>query len=258
MFELFSDIFACRDNILSRMDPRPKLVIAVTLILVVVRSSTVALPCSVLACCGAAMTALRIPPRLVALRLTGPFGIVVVLILLQTFMTGTTELFALSVGGWNLSASEEGLMRGILIGSRVLGAVGVILLLSSVTPAYKIFQALRWFRVPEGWVEIALLVYRYAFALIEQASEVATAQRVRLGYVGFRRSLTSVGVLAGTVITRAADQAMRTYEAMTLRGYQGKIPFDSLNPLSIAEWRIMCVVPILLAGAHFLIERLSG
>ena len=72
--------------------------------------------------------------------------------------------------------------RGVLLGSRVLGAVSVMLLLSSVTPAYKIFGALRWFHVPEGWVEIALLVYRYTFLLSDQTADIAAAQRVRLGY----------------------------------------------------------------------------
>jgi hypothetical protein len=67
-----------------------------------------------------------------------------------------------------------------------------------------------------------------------------------------------LGVLAGTVIARASDQAMRTYEAMMLRGYQGKMPLAPLSPMSTGERGIMCVVPILLAGAHFLIERLYG
>jgi hypothetical protein len=38
MFELFSDIFACRDNALTRMDPRVKMMIAITLIVTVVLS----------------------------------------------------------------------------------------------------------------------------------------------------------------------------------------------------------------------------
>jgi cobalt/nickel transport system permease protein len=254
MFELFSDIFACRDNVLTRMDPRPKLVIAITVILTVVRSSSLVLPLTALAASLAVMLALRIPVRLLLLRLAGPMGIVVMLVILQSFMTGTTPLFSASIFGWVLTATQEGLMRGMLLGSRVLGAVAVMLLLSSVTPAYKVFHALRWFRIPEAWVEIALLVYRYVFALLEQASDVATAQRVRLGYSNLSRSLSSVGVLAGTVITRSMDQAMRTYEAMTLRGYRGQLPFGPLPCMSRVEKGLMCLVPALVLAAHVLVE----
>jgi cobalt/nickel transport system permease protein len=254
MFELFSDIFACRDNVLTRMDPRPKLVIAVTLILTVVRSGNLVLPLLVLGACLATLLALRIPVRLLAVRLAGPMGIVIALVLLQVFMTGSTRLFERSIGHWTLVATQEGLIRGLLMGSRVLGAVSVMLLLSSVTPAYKVFHALRWFRIPEGWVEIALLVYRYSFALIDQASDVATAQRVRLGYSNLKRSLSSFGVLAGTVITRSMDQAIRTHEAMMLRGYRGRQPFGPLPAMSAGETGLMCVVPVLVLGVHLVAD----
>jgi cobalt/nickel transport system permease protein len=254
MFELFSDIFACRDNVLTRMDARPKLVITITLILTVIRADSMTLPLVMLCSCLVTLLALRVPGKLLALRLAGPMGIVVVLVVLQMFMSGSTTLFTLSIGTWSLRATEEGLNRGLLMGARVLGAVNVMILFGFVTPAYKVFHALRWFRVPEGWVEIALLVYRYAFAFIEQASDVATAQRVRLGYSGWRRSLSSAGVLAGTVITRSLDQAIRTHEAMMLRGYTGKLPFGPLPTLSASEKGLMCFVPAVALAVHLLVE----
>ncbi len=44
---------------------------------------------------------------------------------------------------------------------------------------------------------------------------------VRLGYVGMRRSIASVGVLVGAAACRAIDQAGATAEAMQLRGEHG-------------------------------------
>jgi cobalt/nickel transport system permease protein len=173
---------------------------------------------------------------------------------LQAFLTGTTPLASFSLVGWKLIATEEGLMRGVLLGSRVLGAVSVMLLLSSVTPAYRIFGALRWFHVPEGWVEIALLVYRYTFVLLDQTADIASAQRVRLGYSSLGRSLSSAGVLAGTVVARSMDQAMRTYEAMTLRGYQGRLPIGPLPELKARDWRTMFVVSPVIVAVHLIAE----
>jgi cobalt/nickel transport system permease protein len=231
MFDLFSDIFACRGNILTRIDPRPKLSIALVAIVLLVFSTRVFLPVLVLTLCFTGFLALRIPLRLVLTRVAAPLGMVVVLVVLQAFTVPGTPLFETRLAGCQLFASWEGVDKGLILGARVLAAVNVIVLLSSVTPAHKIFHALRCFGLPEPWVEIALLMYRYTFALVDQACDVAAAQRVRLGYSTFKRSLSSAGVLAGTVLIRSIDQAARTHEAMTLRGYQGKIMLCSLAPM---------------------------
>jgi cobalt/nickel transport system permease protein len=258
MFELFSDIFACRDNAFTRVDARVKLVTAIALIIAVVVSTKVYFPLVALAFCLSVMLGLGMPAKLVLLRISAPIGMVVVLIALQTFLSGATPVFSLNLLGWKLTATEEGLRRGTVLGSRVLGAVSAMILLSSVTPAYKIFNALRWFKAPEGWIEIALLVYRYTFSLLDQISDVFLAQSTRLGYSSVRRSVNSVGVLAGTVITRSMDQAMRTYEAMTLRGYQGSMPFGPLPEFRRTDARnLMISLPLILI-IFLVMERCTG
>lgn len=254
MFDLFFDIFACRDNALSRVDPRPKLAIALALILAAITSSRAFLPLGVAMGCLATMMALRVPLRLILLRLAAPLGVVCVLVLLQAFLIDGTILFRLDLAGFFLTATQEGLLRGALLASRVLGAVSVVLLLSAVTPAYRLFHALRWFRVPQAWVELALLVYRYIFVLVEQAADVAAAQRVRLGYSSPSRSLGSMGVLAGTVMARSLDQALRTHEAMMLRGYHGQFPFGPHSEMRLVERWSMFIVPGVVLAIEMIIE----
>ena len=254
MFDIFSDIFARRDNVLTRIDTRAKILVACASIVAVITSSHVFMPLVVLAFCVLTMLFLRIPARLVLLRLAAPLGIVIVLVLLKTFLTEGPTFFSMTVFGRQVAASREGFSQGILIASRVLGSVSVILLLGSVTPAYKIFHALRWFGVPEGWVEIALLIYRYTFALLEQTADIAAAQSARLGYSSVRRSMSSVGMLAGTVISRSVDQAMRTHEAMTLRGYQGSFPFAPLPQMSRADVRAIVVALPAIAASYAILE----
>jgi cobalt/nickel transport system permease protein len=242
MFELFSDIFACRDNALTRVDPRVKLLAAAALILAVVFSTKVFLPLTVAVIGLSAMLALSIPLRLVLVRLAGPMGIVLVIVVLQSFLTPGGFIFQIGFFGHQLHATYEGICRGFLLGSKVIGAVSVVLLLSFVTPAYKIFHSLRWSRIPEAWVEMALLVYRYTFALLDHAADIAAAQRTRLGYSTLPRSLASMGVLAGAVVTRSLDQALRTYEAMVLRGYRGGLSLPPLPDMSRKNWRLLVVI----------------
>jgi len=58
--------------------------------------------------------------------------------------------------------------------------------------------------------------------LRESMISARSAQTLRLGYRGWRRSLSSSGVLAGLTLARALDQAVVTGQAMQLRGYRAE------------------------------------
>jgi len=255
MFSLFSDFFACRDNLLSRVDPRTKLVVATTAILCVILSSSPALPVVVFVSSVATTLALGIPARLVALRLAAPMGIVAILVLLQSFMAGATPLCTIPLGPWKLTATREGVQTALLTASRVCGAVSVVLLLSLVTPAHRIFHSLRWFRVPQGWVEIAMLMYRYTFTLLDLTADLTAAQQLRMGYTGVKRSLTSMGTVCGTVIIRSVEQAIHTHEAMILRGYQQQIPFGPMPAMRAKDWLLMALGAAALVLLYAIIGR---
>lgn len=241
-FELFSDIFAFRDSRLARLDPRVKLGAALSVMIAVLISQQLYLPLAAFACGLGAMLSLRCPIKLIAARMAIPLLMAGVICLMKTFLSGGEELFSLYVGPWELSASVEGLAEGMLVAARVLGSVTMLILLGLVTPAHKIFTALRWAHVPQIWVETAMLMYRYIFALLDQAANIFTAQQTRLGYVGLRRSLSSMGTLAGRVLERSMEQASRTHEAMVLRGYKGSIPLGKLPPIQRRDVTAFLVV----------------
>ncbi len=248
MFELFSDIFAGRDNLLKAVDPRVKLFIALTAVLEVVFSSNPLLPILVFMTCISLAVGIRFPLRLLFLRLIFPLGIVSVVLILKTFMTGGESLYTVSIMGRALNASKEGLWQGIIIGSRVLGSVGVIILLSAVTPGHEVFQTLRYWKISPDWVEMAMLMYRHTFTLIEQTSDIAAAQRCRLGYAGARRSLSSMGTLVGSVLISSFNQGIRIHDAMTVRGYKGYMPFAPMPVLCAKDrWITFIGLTIMLA-----------
>jgi len=116
---------------------------------------------------------------------------------------------------------QEGFARGFLNFAKVLGAVSLIIFLSMTTPVNKLLNAARWFKVPNTWIEIAMLTYRYSFVLLEDALTIRNAQKARLGYSSLARGLRSFGDLAGLTVIRAYDRSMAVYESMMLRGYNG-------------------------------------
>ena len=251
--EIFSDLFARQDNVLARVDPRTKLIVALAVLAAVIFSPTPAIPLAVFILCVASTVAMGVPPRLVALRLTAPLGIASVLMVLQSVFTGSTTMWRLL----GIVVTREGFHTGLVMSSRVVGGMSVMLLLSSVTPAHKIFLALRAMGLSKSWVEIAMLMYRYIFVLLDLTADVTDAQRVRLGYSGVRRGLSSAGVVAGVVVLRAVDQAVRTNEAMRARGYKGDIPMGALPPLQRRDGWIIACAAICLGSFLLAVEVMS-
>jgi cobalt/nickel transport system permease protein len=254
MFELFSDIFTYRDNALTRIDPRVKLFVALAAIIAVVTAARPILPLGVFVLCLGTIAILRIPAKLVALRLAAPFSTVAILVVIQTFITGTTPLFTLTLGSWTLTAKAEGLRQGLLLGTRVLGAISIVLLLGIATPAHRIFQALRGFRISKDWVEIAILMYRYIFVLMDRAGDLAAAQRLRLGYTAPRRAFASFTALAGATVVHSFEQAGRTHDAMRLRGYRGTMPFGPLPALGRRNLVLLVLLLTVIAAAYGFFE----
>lgn len=237
---IFSDIFARQDNRLVRLDPRTKLAVAGAALLCLMGSAHPVLPLGLLAGCTGMTVAVGVPPRLVALRLAAPLA-----------MAGT----AVALRWWLQAAS---LQSGGALAARVLGGVSVLLLLSAVTPAHQLFHALRALGMPRGWVEVALLMYRYTFILLDLVADMTAAQKVRLGYADIPRGWRSAGVVAGSVLLRSVDQAVLAHEAMRVRGYRGEMPFAPLPGLERRDWLVMAAAVTLLGGVYWALDwRLS-
>jgi len=197
--EVFSDHFAHRKNYLSEIDPRLKLFFVSAAIIIVLFSFQPYGSLIVTFLSLVFLLNIRIPAKIILLRLAAPLGIVA----LVTFVLG--------------------LSKGLLIMSKVLGCISLVIFLSMTTPVNKLLNAAFLLRIPKTWIEITMLTYRYVFVLLEDAIVIRDAQMVRLGYNGLMRSLKSLGRLAGAVVIRAYDQSISTYESMLLRGYKGRM-----------------------------------
>jgi len=219
--DAFSDVFAQKGNLVTGIEARTKLGFTVIALVINLLSPSIYTPIGFAGFCLLTLLLIRVPARLLLLRLAMPLAMASVVLITQIFFYGETPLFTIPLWGFSLLGYEEGLARGFLIMSRVIGGVSLVLLLSMSTPADKLFMAAAWFKVPRTFIEIALLVYRYIFVLIEELTTMKDAQRVRLGYYNWRQSMKSFSVLGACLILRAYDRAERVFEAMSVRGYGG-------------------------------------
>lgn len=257
-FELFSDYFALKTNVFANIDPRVKLVITASLILSVLFSEGFVWPSIVFVFCFTSMCFVKVPLRFMAVRMIAPMGIIAVIVLLRSFSVSGDPVFGINLGSLALVASREGVVLGLQTGAKVIGALSIVMFLSFVTPAYKIFMSLLWFKVPGLWVEVSMMMYRFIFSLLEHTSEVISAQRTRLGYIDMRKSLSSMGTLTGALMLQAIDQAEKTNQAMNLRCYNGQIPLEKLAPMRRLDLLLICISPCIVVSLFLLTERWPG
>lgn len=219
--DIFSDAFAQNGNFATRIEARTKMGFVVLALIINLLSPGVATPLALAAFCLITLLLVRVPARLLLLRLAMPLAMAIVVLVTQVFFFGQTPLFALPLWRFTLVGYEEGLAHGFLIMCRVLAGVSLVLLLSMTTPADRLFRAAAWFRMPQTFMEIGLLVYRYIFVLAEELVSMKDAQKLRLGYHSWRQSMKSWNTLAASLFLRAYDRAERVFEAMLVRGYAG-------------------------------------
>lgn len=211
MNEIFSENFSRKENLLTMADARIKILFVTGAIFAVLSSHDPLVSFIVIFLAVAALFNIRIPLRLAAIRLSAPLGVAITVSFVKIFL-------------FHQSPAD-----GVLAMSKIISSTSLVLFLSMTTSVDKLLAACRWFKVPATWVEICLIAYRYIFVLLEDATTVLDAQKVRLGYSTLAHSLCSIGTLSGAIIIRAYDQSIATYEAMMLRGYKGKMEAPSLR-----------------------------
>lgn len=223
------------DSTLSRMDPRLKLLSALALLVMVLSGTGFAFPLLMTVSGIIISISMKISPKSLALRFSEPGLIILMIVLLKAFFTGQSEIFSFDIFGLEVAAYKEGLVDGLLIATRILGAVSIVALLGFATPFTELMAALAWLRVPQSFIDITLFAWRYLFLLSDDARVIYQAQKNRLGYTGYRQGLRSFGTLTGALVIKAFDNSRNVTTAMVQRGYDGSMPMLKHSPFKASE-----------------------
>lgn len=249
--ELFSEYFK-KEHILSKVDARLKLIIALTLLGMILSYKGFTLPLLVTVLCLLLCLKMRIPLKVFALRFSQPLFIISVLLILKVLFSGEDILFSINIFGIKVVGHKNGVMEGLMIGSRIIGAVSVVAVMGFSTPFTEIMAALSWLRMPKSIIEISLFAYRYIFVLFEDAMVIYNAQKNRLGYSSVKKGLNSFGTLTGSLVIKALEHSQNITTAMIQRGYDGNIPMLKHKPFRFSE----VAVSILLVFAMGLVWQI--
>ncbi len=129
-----------------------------------------------------------------------------------------------SVGGPTLVRLDPGgLGAALALAGRATAGLLCLLLFAATTPLADTLPRLARLGVPPAVVDVAGLVYRLLFLLLDRIAAVRAAQAGRLGFRSWRTAFRSVAGQAGAVFVSAFDRARRMEQGLALRGDPGSL-----------------------------------
>ena len=158
------------------------------------------------------------------------FLLVSCLVILLEILREPAGLWQLRLGNHWLCVTTGSLHRAVTLFFQAMGAVCCLYFLSSTTPMPQLIEVLRRCHVPELIIELMYLIYRYLFVLLDVQQKLTTAASARMGYAGFRRSVSTAGRVSGALLASSFRRSSLCFDAMESRGYDGRLAFLSHAP----------------------------
>lgn len=159
------------------------------------------------------------------LTLPGMFLLISALALLWSYAKEPTGLANIPFFGGYLTIHPEDLSRGKLVLARAVGGVSCLSFISLTTPIPEVVRVLRRCHVPAILTELAVLIYRYIFILLETHHQMHASAAGRLGYTGLKTSLRTTGMVYAGLLGQSFRKANACFDAMESRCYEGELLF---------------------------------
>jgi cobalt/nickel transport system permease protein len=147
----------------------------------------------------------------------------------------------------SFSITRDSINEGGFIFCRVIGGMSALIFIALTTPMTDLFLVMRQVRIPEVVLDLAMIIYRSIFSIMDQLVQTYQAQVMRLGYSSFRESVNSFGTLCGSVFIASWNAGEDFIRAMDARCYNGKFA-------SIGETRPVEPAPLVMVVAFLVIS----
>lgn len=235
---IFSEESARRPGFLQHRDPRVKVAAFVALILATGLSGNWlvlgSLYLAVLAGAAASSLSLVSFVRRVWLGIPLFSGIVV---LPSVFFIGGHPLFDIPLGFATLTVSRDGLAAAGIFVLRVGVSVSLAILLVLTTRWADVLKSLQFSRVPNIFVLILAMTYRYIFLFLHTVTGMFLARKSRIvAKTSGREQRWWVVSSMGVLMSRSFRMSDDVYQAMLARGFSNR--FRTLTEFAMrpADW----------------------
>lgn len=257
---IFSEEQARLPGVLQQIDPRVKLIALLALIVVValLRHLPVILGIYFLALALAAVSRLPLQSFLKRTLIGIPLFAAVVA-LPSLFMIPGRELAGFQLTeGVRLAISDNGLHSAALLVARVAASVSLALLLVLTTRWADLLKSLQALHVPQAFVMVLGMTYRYLFLLLHLTNDMFLARASRtVGHTTGRQDRRWMASTGGALVGKSLKMSEDVYMAMVARGFAGEIRSIDNFKTRDCDWLFAGMV-LVLASVALMVDRGLG
>ena len=256
---VFTEEHARKDGWLQRLDPRVKLAMFLVTVLAASLSNSFL-----------ALVAFYLLLLLVARASQVPFDFFVkrvwlgiplfagIVIIPSIFFTTGNRLFDLVLGPIHFGPSPTSLIRGAIFTTRVGVSVSLAVLLVLTTSWADLLKSLQTFRVPQVFILLLSMTYRYIFLFLHTANGMFEARKSRT--VGRTSGDEQRGWISGSItslMSRSFKMSNDVYAAMSARGFTGEVRTYTAYQMTTPDWFALAGAVIAAVGI-FMLGRYLG
>ncbi len=153
-----------------------------------------------------------------------------------------------------LASSPAALELAATLAGRALGCASAMSFLALTTPLVDLVDLARRLHAPPLLIDLATLIYRFTFELLDTLERMRIAQSNRLGYADFRRSMASAALLASCLWLETYRRSQRLQIALEGRGYAGELrvlPNEYHRPARVIGLGLAISASLLALGVVF-------
>jgi cobalt/nickel transport system permease protein len=130
-------------------------------------------------------------------------------------------------------------MTAILL--RAYLCVLAVFILISTTPFSSLTRELRRLHVPQIFITLVEMIYRYIGVLLDEAGNMNTAYKLR-SVKSKGIAMKDMGPFIGQLTLRSFDRGERVYAAMVCRGFGGEFPEHSPVRMRVGDIAAVCLL----------------
>jgi cobalt/nickel transport system permease protein len=256
---LFAEEIARRDGWLQSIDPRVKLVGALAILIAVSLSHSLIVLAGLYLLTLPVAISSHVPMRFYLKRVWVfmPFftGVVALPALFSPFTPGPPliPLLNLESPRLYLAITWPGVVTAAFLLLRVATSVSVAVLLVLTTRWTALLKALRVLRVPQAFVLILGMTYRYIYLLLHSANNLFLARESRrVGQVSGAEERRWLTASMGALVSKSYALSDEVYRAMQSRGFRGEVQLLETFQWRPADWVWLTTFLVVALGAAWL------
>ncbi|WP_419725500.1 cobalt ECF transporter T component CbiQ [Terrisporobacter petrolearius] len=145
----------------------------------------------------------------------------IIMILLNFSKDKESLLYSINIGSLYIGVSNESIVSSTRLFFRALSCLTCIYFIMLTTPFNQLIFVFKKLHLPDIFLEISMLMYRFIFIFMEEVADIRKSQELRFGYINLKNAYNSFGLLVNMLFKRMMIRYDEMSIALDMKLYDG-------------------------------------